>query len=222
MGIIYKITNILNDKIYIGQTKTPLEERMRKHYSNAKNKKDIIGIDAAIQKYGKHNFKIDILTYCDDNLLDELEKYYISKYNSFSGYGYNLTPGGQDHSTWLGLDEQLVIDKYQELKNITETANYFNCCDKTISNILHKNNVFIENKGYSNLQIGVEKMKKPIKIIELDKTFDSMMDCGQWLIDNNYSKAKDKETAKNGIRRALKKERNGYCGLHFELIDKGD
>ena len=53
MGYIYKITNKINNKIYIGQTTTSIEERMRKHIDKAKNQLEgLTGIDAAIKKYG--------------------------------------------------------------------------------------------------------------------------------------------------------------------------
>ena len=39
MGFIYKITHQINNKVYIGQTITPIKQRMYKHYSNAKKAK---------------------------------------------------------------------------------------------------------------------------------------------------------------------------------------
>lgn len=219
MGIIYKITNKINNKIYIGQTKTPLKERMRKHYSDAVWEKNVTGIDGAIKKYGKENFIVDILKECSDEELDFYEKKYIKKFNTFNtSHGYNLTIGGQKGTTWLGLNEEEVINKYKKLKTIKKTAEYFNCCDKTISNILHKNNIEIKHHGNNNLIKGVELHKKSVKIIELEKEFSSLTECAEWLIENNYSKAKSPDTARNGIRRALKKERDGYCKLHFEYI----
>ena len=88
MGFIYKITNQINNKVYIGQTITPIKQRMYKHYSNAKKAKT--GIDFAINKYGKENFLVEEICKCKNEELDDLEKFYIQKYNSYYN-GYNLT-----------------------------------------------------------------------------------------------------------------------------------
>ena len=67
---------------------------MYKHYSQS-NKEGVTGIDGAIRKYGKNNFSVEVLEECQENLLDERERYYIKYYNSYNE-GYNLTLGGQD------------------------------------------------------------------------------------------------------------------------------
>lgn len=90
-GIIYKITNKLNGKRYIGQTKKDAEQRFREHvYSKRK-----FAMCLAIQKYGKENFEITILAHC--NSLKEMnhrEQYYIRLFNTLSPSGYNLRSGG--------------------------------------------------------------------------------------------------------------------------------
>jgi hypothetical protein len=98
----------------------------------------------ALYKYGVDNFDFKQLCECPIEELDELEKYFIQKYDTFNN-GYNLTLGGQGSSV-LGLDEQKVILKYQELQYITDTAKFFNCSVRTISNILKKNNIKINTK----------------------------------------------------------------------------
>ena len=83
---IYKITNILNSKSYIG-----------KHVSNRLDDPYFgsgIAIKKAIKKYGKHNFIKDILEICSDmNNLSEREIFHIENEGTFSK-GYNLTRGG--------------------------------------------------------------------------------------------------------------------------------
>ena len=71
-GYIYMIENNINHKKYIGQTKTPLEVRWKKHISNANTSK--IGIAGAIHKYGVNNFTFKEIVKCDISELDELEK----------------------------------------------------------------------------------------------------------------------------------------------------
>ena len=221
MGFIYKITNKVNNKIYIGQTITTINTRMSKHYSQANSDKNITGIDAAIRKYGKDNFIVETICECPNEDLDEQERYYISKYDSFNN-GYNLTSGGQAGSPTLGLNDSEVIEKYKELKYINQVANFYKCSEKTISNILHNNNIAIYiHPTLENLQKGHKfqegEKAKSVKILELNLIFPSLKECSQWLIDNGYSKAKSMEMARKSLSRALNGERETYCGFHFEF-----
>ena len=88
--IIYKITNNINNKIYIGQTTRTLEERIAEH----KRKRNPL-ISKAIKKYGIENFSIEIIDKASTiNKLNEKEFYYIKKYNSIAPNGYNQCEGG--------------------------------------------------------------------------------------------------------------------------------
>jgi len=97
-GIVYKITNLINGKLYIGMTIKNLNERFKKHLqsSTAKNPKYVI--HKAIKKYGIKNFKIEQIDTFDTTVAGiEKEKYYIKRYETF-GSGYNMTEGGD--GTW--------------------------------------------------------------------------------------------------------------------------
>ena len=94
---IYKITNLINNKSYIGQS-INIEKRIKEHFWKSKNQKDISFnsiLHQAIRKYGEENFKWEILEECDVEKIDELEQQYIQKYNTLSPNGYNILPGGQ-------------------------------------------------------------------------------------------------------------------------------
>ena len=87
--IVYKITNLLNGKIYVGQTKKTLDKRFKEH-SKAKT---VIG--AAIRKYGAENFKIEVIEFCQNFLeLNEREIFWIEKLNCKVPNGYNVADGG--------------------------------------------------------------------------------------------------------------------------------
>lgn len=224
MGYIYKITNVINNKSYIGQTKNTIKTRMYKHYSQA-NKDNVTGIDAAIKKYGKQNFIVEEICRCDNQDLDELEKFYIHKYDTFNN-GYNLTIGGQTGTTSLDLDIQEVLKKYNDLHYICDVAKYFNCCEKTISDILKQENIVINpplrQQSLKNLEKGIKFKEgdgqKAVRLIELNLEFSSLKECSQWLIDNKYSKAASMEMARKSLSRALNGDRETYCGFHFEFI----
>ena len=87
LGYIYKTTNLINNKIYIGQKQAT--KFNKNYYGSGKLLKQ------AIKKYGKENFKVEILeeSNCED--LDNLEIKYIKEYNSTNlEIGYNILIGG--------------------------------------------------------------------------------------------------------------------------------
>ena len=94
---IYKITNLKNNKTYVGKTSKPLEKRFKEHI-NASCRSDVVSkmvICRAIKKYKKENFIIEHLQFCNDEVeANRLEKFWINKLNSKTPNGYNITDGG--------------------------------------------------------------------------------------------------------------------------------
>lgn len=117
---IYKIENLVNGKIYIGQSKH-IRQRWTEH------KKELRGnrhrnqyLQRAWNKYGEDKFRHEILELCNENQLDELEIYYIELLQTFnSQYGYNLTSGG-------GTNKQLAESTRQKLSINATGANNSN------------------------------------------------------------------------------------------------
>lgn len=94
-GVIYKATNKINGKIYIGQTTRSLRRRKQGHIQDTKNNRDNSIFHRAIKKYGKNVFSWEIIENCDSkDELDEMEFHYIKQYDSYDN-GYNLTLGGE-------------------------------------------------------------------------------------------------------------------------------
>lgn len=97
---IYKITNKINGKIYIGQS-TNIMKRWNQHYSNTFSEnpeRQNNLLHKAIKKYGITNFYFEIEELCDINLLNEKEIEYIKFYNSLQPNGYNIAQGGNQFS----------------------------------------------------------------------------------------------------------------------------
>lgn len=171
-GIIYKITNKVNGKSYIGQTRYTLEFRWRQHI----NKKDNTYFHNAIRKYGKDNFSIELLEECDISKLNEREIFYIAKFNTFKE-GYNLTIGG-DGNRCLLLD-----DKYDEIKSLylsgfssNKIATLYNVDKATIIKILKQlgvkirsNSLNINNQEFNEL---VEDYTSGYSLRELAKRYN--------------------------------------------------
>lgn len=118
---IYKITNKINNKIYIGQVyNKTIYDRFARHIKEASETHPII-LDRAIYKYGSENFiieQIDEATSLPE--LNEKEIYWIKYYNSTNkNIGYNLTPGGNGGNTYLNKTE----DELKQIKEKISNAN---------------------------------------------------------------------------------------------------
>ena len=89
--IVYKITNLLNGKVYVGQTVRTLEARIDQHKRRTKS-----AISQAIGKYGWENFKVEVLEECEtQEELNEREKFWIKFFDCIAPKGYNLNEGGR-------------------------------------------------------------------------------------------------------------------------------
>lgn len=106
MFTIYKITNKINNLIYIGCTSRELKIRIQEHF-NRLNKTD--DFHKAIREFGKDAFVVDIVEYNQEGTKEEAEqreKYWIKYYNSNNpSIGYNRTHGGNGTIGYVFTDE---------------------------------------------------------------------------------------------------------------------
>ena len=128
VGYIYIIKNNINNKVYIGQTTTSIDRRWKEHLRHAKpNAKQVIS--KAMNKHGRSNFYIEKIAECDLSIVDDLEIYYIKKYNSTSN-GYNVSMGGKtymaerpaidtDKLIYLYLNENFTLDNLSKIFCVT-------------------------------------------------------------------------------------------------------
>lgn len=102
--IVYKATNKLTNKSYIGQTIQDFSSRIKAHFSEARRSK--FYFHQALIKYGGDNFDWEILERCNSKEeLDELEFHYIKQFNTLRPGGYNLTLGGDGIIGYTFTDE---------------------------------------------------------------------------------------------------------------------
>lgn len=124
---IYKITNLINFKVYIGQTKSSIASRTSSHIHEALKGKDRIPLlYRAIRKYGRHNFTIEEIVVCSNQEeLDKEEIKYIKFYDSNNPLkGYNIGEGGKGNNGTKGKSyEELYgkekAEKLKQLRSIT-------------------------------------------------------------------------------------------------------
>jgi group I intron endonuclease len=97
-GIVYLITNTVNDNKYVGQTRQQLNKRWQHHITESRSFSDR-PLYRAINKYGIDNFKVRILEECPASILDDREVYWIDFLDTYHK-GYNATTGGEhpEHS----------------------------------------------------------------------------------------------------------------------------
>ena len=136
---IYKYTNLINSKVYIGQS-NDLERRYNEHlrrYQCESDKEYNSILHKAFRKYGYDNLQYDIIEECDISYLNEREIYWIEYYDSVNN-GYNLDAGGHCRSLKVLTKEQLnqIIDLLQN-STLTEQeiATQFNITMQYVSAI---------------------------------------------------------------------------------------
>ena len=160
MPYIYKITNKVNGKVYIGKTLNSIQKRWRDHLRDSKKRRcEKRPLYSAINKYGEENFEIEQIEECSHDILNERERYWIEYYGSFKN-GYNATVGGDGRPY---LDYDLIYKTYLKTKNIKETSVLCNCSVDSIRKVLEIYGITKEiriKNGYEVLGHSVAKIDK--------------------------------------------------------------
>ena len=179
MAYIYKITNKINNKVYIGKTVSSIEERWKRHcYDSKKISEEKRPLYSAMKKYGENNFSIEQIEECSDDIVNEREIYWIEYYGSFK-YGYNATLGGDGkHYADYDLIFALLNEGYTN-KQICEKLNYNT----------HTVTIALKNKGVCEQERklrGYDAINKTVAMLdknnfEILQVFPSITEAYQFL-----------------------------------------
>lgn len=185
MAYVYKITNDVNQKIYVGKTQFSIEKRFGEHCRDSqKQTEEHRPLYAAMRKYGIEHFHIEFLEETDSP--EERERYWIEELGSFK-YGYNATLGG-DGKPYIDYD--VVIATYQKVQNATEVAKQLNINDSSVRSILKSRNISLRDSS----DIMREKYGKITNMYSLSgeyiRSFPSARAAGNYLIENGLTKCK--------------------------------
>ena len=187
MAYIYKITNDINGKIYVGKTENTIEKRWKEHCQDyQKLRCENRPLYRAMNKYGIEHFHIELLERTSEP--EERETYWIEKLGTFK-YGYNATMGGDGKKY---LDYDVIISTYEELQNAVETASLLGITSETVLRVVKASDMEVK----SSSEVIREKSGKIIKMFdantqELLQVFSTVSDAARYLKEAGYTNAKD-------------------------------
>ena len=181
MPFIYKITNMITGKMYVGKTMFSIEKRWKEHchdcHHHQREKRPLYD---AMNKYGADNFVIEPLEECAPEILTEREEYWIHKLGTFKD-GYNATMGGDSKHY---IDYETVIEVYCLTDNAMITAEILSIDDSHCRSILRMYGLYNaqtpEKRGQS--------FGKPINMFTTDgeyiRTFNSAQEAARFVLPN--------------------------------------
>lgn len=220
MGIIYCITNLVNNKLYIGQTHRILQERWDEHLAAGLDITNHRPLYRAMRKYGKENFTISIIEQCLDDELNEKEKYWIKEKQTWIAEhpdkGYNVTCGG-NNGTKYSYDYIRFL--YKEGMTQSEIKDELKCDPWVIRQAIAADNTISETYKQEQRHIaakrGQKTMMKQVQAIdpvtnEIYKTFNSIAEASNFFNINHAC-----------ISAAIRKGRPHKCrNYYWEYCDK--
>jgi hypothetical protein len=213
-GYIYKITNNINDKVYIGLATTTIEERFATHKKDAfKVVNEKRPLYSAMRKYGVEHFFIELIEECDINILADREVYWIAHYNSYHN-GYNATLGGDGKPLY---DYEAILTRLQEHPYPCDVAKEFGCCVDIPREIAKKNNIPVKDLAIART---VERLSQEIsafnkKTKTFERTFSSAAEAARWCVENKYAM-----TLNGGVRSHICECANGQRTSAYGFIWK--
>ena len=180
MAFIYKITNDVNEKIYIGKTSKTIEERFREHCKDAfREKNEKRPLYSAMRYYGIEHFKIEKIEECLPEEASKREQFWIGYYKGYTD-GYNATLGGDGKYLF---NHSQIAKRLEEYPYPKEIAEEFSCSVDLIYVIAKEFNIQVLNKGYENVN-AKKKISQFTKTGDFIQSFNSTQEAAEWCFEN--------------------------------------
>lgn len=212
-GYVYKITNKVNNKFYIGQTRVSIEHRFKQHIKRSSEpKKYNSHLYEAMRKYGVENFFIEIVEEVNTSLDDlyEREKYWIKYLDARNTFiGYNIDEGGRggDVIHLLSKDKRDEINNKIRLQNLGKHQSR-----ETINKRVEKNK--------DRKVVTKNNITKHVSIDELQQYLDLGWKLGRREIDIEKSLLwqKDKNKLKQ-VSQKISQKMKGKCKGYIRMVN---
>lgn len=202
MSYIYKITNDINNKLYIGKTsQKTIEERFQEHIRDSqKSYREKRPLYEAFKKYGIEHFSISLIEEVEnDEIASEREIYWIEKLNTYIGFenscGYNATLGGEGKRFY---DYILLAKEYLNLGTVKAVVEKYHCDEQTVRVACAENKIAIK------IAPNQKSIKKIDPKTKEEQIFNSITEAARSIPN------KAVETARKNISRALNKGSIAY------------
>lgn len=217
---VYLITNLVNNKKYVGITHNTIEHRFDQHIQKSRCKRGTWILHRALRKYGKENFKIELL---EDNIskqqITERENYYICFYDTYNN-GYNMTLGGAGISGYKHpkgfvksyINKIITPERNAKISKALKGKSFDEEHKKKLSNSMKEFHKTHDNsfKGKHHTQETKEKISSnntKHKVLMLDKIthevlmqFDNAKKAGIWIVETQNRTTKP-DTVRGAIVR---------------------
>lgn len=176
IGYIYKITNKINNKSYVGLTTSSVRTRWYKHTNKSSG---CSALANAIKKYGRENFELTVIdTAISLEELKKKESVYIQQENTIAPNGYNLTTGGEASSPSKevrlkiakALEERARPEAVRRKLSIAHTGKKRGPCSEEV-----RNKISTASKGRKltddhRKKLSEAKKNKPVSLAAREKS----------------------------------------------------
>ena len=204
MAYIYKITNKINNKIYIGKTERDIEKRFKEHCNNAfKENIENRPLYAAMRKYGIENFYITLIEETESP--EQREIFWIEQLQSFK-YGYNATHGGDGRKY---IDYAPLVELYKKGFSMHKVAEIMKCDFRTVERALNSVNILSDER----IKLGHQKTYKAVA--KIDKNTKQILE-----IFNSVSEAERKNPTGKHIGQVCLGKRKTAGGFIWKYVEK--
>lgn len=203
LGVIYKATNKINGKSYIGQTIYALDKRRKEHERAV----DDYPFHQAIRKYGAENFDWEILEQdIDVTKLDEREMFWIEQQGTYSK-GYNATRGGDNANA---LADWKIEHPEQVKKNALNALQYAQQHNKE-----HRGEHLERLANIRPLALAARRRK--VRCVDLDLIFESLSAAEAW--SKSTENPNKKPASHQHISKVCNGQRKTAGGYHWQYIE---
>lgn len=215
MAIIYKITNDINGKIYIGQTSYTIEKRFKEHCRDSQ-RVDIQHrpLYSAMRKYGIEHFYIEVIE--ETNTPNEREIFWIKKLNSYGNGNYNATIGGDGQSLY---DHSAIYERLKNCPYPKQVAEEFGCSTDVVREIAKKEKITTRSASRDGLIKSAINNKKKIAAYNKEgkkvAQFESTSEASKWCVQNGLA-----VTDNSGVRSHIAEVANGKRKTAYNHIWK--